>query len=66
MLSRWLLVTKELVEQWKQAPDFYRAAAAWAYQVPEEQITKKQRNEAKVFLFGHVYGTTFSRKENKQ
>lgn len=52
---RWLLLPQELLEQWAdKGGDLHTKAAAWAFDVPVEQVTPKQRQEAKAMLFGRL------------
>lgn len=45
-------VMKEILD----ATDPHRAAAARAFNVPEEEVTKRQRSNAKAVVFGTIYG----------
>jgi DNA polymerase-1 len=45
-----------MIEIFHTGKDFHRATAAWVNNLKEEEITDKQRNEAKSLNFGILYG----------
>lgn len=64
-----------LIQSYKEAKDIHQATASKVFNVPIEQVTKTQRNNAKAVNFGIVYGISsfglsqdlsISRKEAEQ
>ena len=47
---------EKLLDDYKNARDIHRATAANVFHVPYDQVTKKQRSEAKAVNFGIIYG----------
>jgi DNA polymerase-1 len=47
---------EKMIEIFHTGKDFHRATAAWVNNLKEEEITDKQRNEAKSLNFGILYG----------
>ncbi len=46
----------KLIESFQKNKDIHRITAAWVNGVSEEEVTEKQRNEAKALNFGVLYG----------
>ncbi len=47
---------KKMVQAFKDEKDIHRATAAWVNGLKEEEVSKKQRSEAKSLNFGILYG----------
>ena len=47
---------EKLLDDYRNARDIHRATAANVFHVPYDQVTKKQRSEAKAVNFGIIYG----------
>lgn len=47
---------KKLLDDYKNARDIHRSTAASVFGVPYEQVTSKQRRDAKAVNFGIIYG----------
>jgi DNA polymerase-1 len=47
---------EKMIKIFHTGKDFHRATAAWVNNLKEEEITDKQRNEAKSLNFGILYG----------
>ncbi len=45
-----------MIETFKSGKDVHRATAAWVNDISEEEVTDKQRSEAKSLNFGILYG----------
>jgi len=52
----WLAEETTMLEGYRQGKDIYKALAAQIYQVPEEQVTKQQRQFGKMGILGCGYG----------
>ena len=58
---RWFEVTDQQIQVWSRtAPDLHTAAAAWVHQIEASQVTPELRKEAKLILFGRVYGLSIT------
>ncbi len=47
---------EKLVETFRAGEDIHRATAAWVFGIPLDEVTDKQRREAKTLNFGVLYG----------
>ena len=47
---------QRLIEIFQRGKDVHRATAAWVNNIPEEEVSEKQRSEAKSLNFGILYG----------
>lgn len=47
---------EKMIEIFKQGQDVHSGVASYMFGVPQEEITKEQRNKAKVINFGILYG----------
>lgn len=47
---------KKMIEAFRQGKDIHRITAAWVNGIPEEEVSSRQRSEAKSLNFGVLYG----------
>ncbi len=47
---------KEMIHAFKEGIDIHTRTAALIFDIPEEQVTKEQRSQAKTINFGIIYG----------
>jgi DNA polymerase I len=55
-LAAILSSDQKMIEIFKQGHDVHAGVASYMFGVPQDQITKEQRNKAKVINFGILYG----------